>query len=73
MNKDYYIGLPNFIFMTNFCEGRGYEISSIVLDGFYVGRYRFNKGDWKNGSKTFKSQLECQKNVSASIYKKLSK
>jgi hypothetical protein len=61
----------DFIFYTNFIEGRGYEISKDFVKGGCIGKFRFNKGKWTHGKKVYKSQLECQKATATAIYNRL--
>lgn len=60
----------DFIFYTNFIEGRGYEIGKDKVKGGWIGKYRFNKGEWKYGSNKVihKDQLDLQKDIATSIY-----
>ena len=63
----------DFIYYTNYIEARGYEIDKDTVKGGYIGKYRFNKGDWKYGKlkKVYKNQLELQKDLATFIYKML--
>ena len=61
----------DFIFKTNFVEGRGYEIHKDFVNGYWIGKYRFQKGEWKKGNKKFINQMECQKAVAEALYEKL--
>lgn len=61
----------DFIFYTNFIEGRGYEIGKDFVDGGCIGKYRYNKGEWKYGKlkNIYKLQIDLQKDMATSIYK----
>lgn len=61
--------LPDFVFMTNFCEGRGYEIKNVpVENGFRCDVY-FNTELQRKGTKVFESCLDAQKASYSAIYK----
>jgi len=65
--------LPNFVFMTNFCEGRGYEVKNIpVSDGFRCDIY-YHKELQRRGKKIFKSCIDAQKASYSAIYRLLRK
>ena len=61
--------LPNFIFMTNFCEARGYEVDFVrTKKGIRCDVY-FYKELFRKGSKVFDSCLDAQKSSYTTIYK----
>ena len=61
--------LPNFIFMTNFCEGRGYEVKFKITEKGVKGDLYFKGSLYKEGKKYFKGCLEAQKKIYTVIYK----
>lgn len=63
----------DFIYYTNVIESRGYEIGKDFVKGGCIGKYRFNKGEWKKGKIVYISQLECQKAISTALYNRLKK
>ena len=63
--------LPDFVFMTNFCEGRGYEVEFVpVENGFRCDLY-FHKELQRTGKKIFTNCLDAQKSSYSRIYKAL--
>lgn len=65
--------LPDFVFMTNFCEGRGYEIKIVrVVKGFRCDVY-FKKELQKKGKRIFAKCIDAQKSSYSAIYKLLMK
>ena len=68
MNKnDKYLGLPDFITMTNTLEGRGYFINIIVNEGKFVGTIT-HKGRTQVTKKGFKSCLDAQKYTASEMF-----
>ena len=63
--------LPDFIFMTNVCEGRGYEVKFVKTDKGFRGDIYFYKVLQRKGRKIFKSCLDGQKKIYTEIYKAL--
>jgi len=61
----------DFIYYTNFIEGRGYEIGKEFVKGGCIGMYRYNKGEWKKGKIIYKTQIECQKATATAIFNKI--
>ena len=63
--------LPDFVFMTNFCESRGYEFKfdrnhkGIVYDLYFRGVL------YKKGVKVFYSCIDAQKHCYSGLYKVL--
>ena len=58
--QDRFLGLPDFITMTNTVEGRGYFINIIVNEGKFVGTIT-HKGRTQVTKKSFDSCLDAQK------------
>ena len=68
MNKnDKYLGLPDFITMTNTLEGRGYFINIIVNEGKFIGTIT-HKGRTQVTKKSFKSSLDAQKYTASEMF-----
>ena len=65
--NDKYLGLPDFITMTNTVEGRGYFIKIIKDKGKFVGTIT-NKGRTQVTKKGFKSSLDAQKYTSSEMF-----
>mgnify|MGYP003676342844 CR=1 FL=1 len=65
--NDKYLGLPDFITMTNTVEGRGYFINIIVNEGKFVGTIT-HKGRTQVTKKGFKSSLDAQKYTASELY-----
>jgi DNA primase len=61
--------LPNFIFMTNFCEGRGYKVKFNRTEKGVKGDVYFQKELFKKGQKHFDTCIEAQKQIYSTIYK----
>lgn len=65
--------LPDFVFMTNFCEGRGYEVKiESEGNGFRCDVYFLDELQ-KRGKKIFKSCLDAQKASYSALFKLLRK
>ena len=62
-----FLGLPDFITMTNTVEGRGYFINIIVNEGKFVGTIT-HKGRTQVTKKGFKSSLDAQKYTSSEMF-----
>ena len=62
-----YLGLPDFVKMTNTLHGRGYFINIIVNEGKFVGTIT-NKGRTQVTKKGFKSSLDAQKYTSSEMF-----
>ena len=65
--NDKYLGLPDFITMTNTVEGRGYFIKIIVNEGKFVGTITF-RGRTQVTKKGFNSSLDAQKYTSTEMF-----
>ena len=65
--QDRFLGLPDFITMTNTVEGRGYFINIIVNEGKFVGTIT-HKGRTQITKKGFKSSLDAQKYTSSEMF-----
>ena len=65
--QDRFLGLPDFITMTNTVEGRGYFINIIVNEGKFVGTIT-HKGRTQVTKKGFKSCLDAQKYTASELY-----
>mgnify|MGYP003678372998 FL=1 len=65
--QDRFLGLPDFITMTNTVEGRGYFINIIVNEGKFVGTIT-HKGRTQVTKKSFKSCLDAQKYTASELY-----
>ena len=62
-----FLGLPDFITMTNTVEGRGYFINIIVNEGKFVGTIT-HKGRAQVTKKGFKSSLDAQKYTTSEMF-----
>jgi hypothetical protein len=62
-----FLGLPDFITMTNTVEGRGYFINIIVNKGKFVGTIT-HKGRTQVTKKGFKSSLDAQKYTASEMF-----
>ena len=62
-----FLGLPDFITMTNTVEGRGYFINIIVNEGKFVGTIT-HKGRTQVTKKGFKSSLDAQKYTASEMF-----
>lgn len=67
-----YLGLPNFVFMTNFCDGRGYIIGTDLHDNKWYGTIT-HKGQKKRTQKSFSTCINAQKYTATEMYLKLNK
>lgn len=65
--NDRYLGLPDFIKMTNILHGRGYFIRIIVNEGKFVGTIT-NKGRTQVTKKGFKSSLDAQRYTASEMF-----
>tara|TARA_R110000868_G_scaffold5109_1_gene31600 strand:- start:1795 stop:2034 length:240 start_codon:yes stop_codon:yes gene_type:complete len=65
--NDRYLGLPDFVKMTNTLHGRGYFIRIIVNDGKFVGTITF-RGRTQVTKKGFNSSLDAQKYTSTEMF-----
>tara|TARA_R110000803_G_C11808835_1_gene300390 strand:+ start:418 stop:645 length:228 start_codon:yes stop_codon:yes gene_type:complete len=65
--QDRFLGLPDFITMTNTVEGRGYFINIIVNEGKFVGAIT-HKGRTQVTKKGFKSSLDAQKYTASEMF-----
>jgi hypothetical protein len=65
--QDRFLGLPDFITMTNTVEGRGYFINIIVNEGKFIGTIT-HKGRTQVTKKGFKSSLDAQKYTSSEMF-----
>ena len=65
--QDKYLGLPDFITMTNTVEGRGYFINIIVNEGKFVGTIT-HKGRTQVTKKGFKSSLDAQRYTASEMF-----
>lgn len=63
--------LPNFIFMTNFCEVRGYEFNIYWTKKGVKSDLYFQKELFKKGIKYYNSCIEAQKHSYTTLYKKI--
>ena len=62
-----FLGLPDFITMTNTVEGRGYFINIIVNEGKFVGTIT-HKGRTQVTKKGFKSSLDAQRYTASEMF-----
>lgn len=62
-----YLGLPDFVTMTNTVEGRGYFIKIIKDKGKFVGTITF-RGKTQITKKSFNSSLDAQRYVASELY-----
>ena len=65
--QDRFLGLPDFITMTNTVEGRGYFINIIINEGKFVGTIT-HKGRTQVTKKGFKSSLDAQKYTASEMF-----
>lgn len=63
--------LPDFVFMTNFCEGRGYEVKNVPTEKGYRCDVYFHKELQRKGKKFFKNCMDAQKASYGAIYRAL--
>ena len=54
-----YLGLPDFVTMTNLVQGRGYFIDIIINEGKFVGTIT-HKGRTQVTKKSFNKSLDAQ-------------
>ena len=62
-----YLGLPDFVTMTNLVQGRGYFIKIIKDKGKFVGTITF-RGKTQITKKSFNSSLDAQRYVASELY-----
>ena len=62
-----FLGLPDFITMTNTVEGRGYFINIIVNEGKFVGTIT-HKGRTQVTKKGFNSSLDAQRYTASEMF-----
>ena len=65
--QDRFLGLTDFITMTNTVEGRGYFINIIVNEGKFVGTIT-HKGRTQVTKKGFKSSLDAQRYTASEMF-----
>ena len=65
--QDRFLGLPDFITITNTVEGRGYFINIIVNEGKFVGTIT-HKGRTQVTKKGFKSSLDAQRYTASEMF-----
>tara|TARA_B110000116_G_scaffold230365_1_gene212699 strand:- start:789 stop:1013 length:225 start_codon:yes stop_codon:yes gene_type:complete len=69
--KESSIGLPDFVTMTNYCEGKGYEIELIrSRKGVTCDVYK-EKELKKSGTIIYNTCIEAQKEAYSRLYKAL--
>ena len=69
--KESSIGLPDFVTMTNYCEGKGYEIELIrSRKGVTCDVYKENELK-KSGTIIYNTCIEAQKEGYSRLYKAL--
>ena len=69
--KESSIGLPDFVTMTNYCEGKGYEIELIrARKGVTCDLYK-EKVLLKSGTIIYDTCIEAQKEGYSKLYKAL--
>ena len=69
--KESSIGLPDFVTMTNYCEGKGYEIELIrSRKGVTCDVYKENELK-KSGTIIYNTCIEAQKEAYSRLYKAL--
>ena len=62
-----YLGLPDFITMTNLVQGRGYFIDIIINEGKFVGTIT-HKGRTQVTKKSFNKSLDAQKYTASEMF-----
>lgn len=65
--NDRYLGLPDFIKMTNIVEGRGYFVNVINDKGKYIGTIT-HKGRTQKTKKHFDSCIEAQNYTASEMF-----
>ena len=69
--KESSLGLPDFVTMTNYCEGKGYEIELIrSRKGVTCDVYKENELK-KSGTIIYNTCIEAQKEAYSRLYKAL--
>ena len=69
--KESSFGLPDFVTMTNYCEGKGYEIELIrSRKGVTCDVYKENELK-KSGTIIYNTCIEAQKEAYSRLYKAL--
>ena len=62
-----YLGLPDFVKMTNTLHGRGYFINIILNEGKFIGTIT-HKGRTQVTKKGFNSSLDAQKYTASEMF-----
>ena len=62
-----YLGLPDFVTMTNLVQGRGYFINIIINEGKFVGTIT-HKGRTQVTKKSFNKSLDAQKYTASEMF-----
>jgi|TARA_B110000908_G_C10033634_1_gene348561 hypothetical protein len=62
-----YLGLPDFVTMTNLVQGRGYFIDIIINEGKFVGTIT-HKGRTQVTKKSFNKSLDAQKYTASEMF-----
>ena len=65
--KDRYLGLPDFIKMTNTLEGRGFFINIIKKNNKYIGTIT-HKGKTQKTKKYFDKCIEAQNYTASEMF-----
>ena len=62
-----YLGLPDFVTMTNLVQGRGYFINIIINEGKFIGTIT-HKGRTQVTKKSFNKSLDAQKYTASEMF-----
>ena len=62
-----YLGLPDFVTMTNLVQGRGYFINIIINEGKFIGTIT-HKGRTQVTNKSFNKSLDAQKYTASEMF-----
>jgi len=62
-----YLGLPDFVTMTNLVQGRGYFINIIINEGKFIGTIT-HKGRTQVTKKSFNKSLDAQKYAASEMF-----
>ena len=62
-----YLGLPDFVTMTNLVQGRGYFIDIIINEGKFVGTIT-HKGRTQVTKKSFNKSIDAQKYTASEMF-----
>ena len=62
-----YLGLPDFVTMTNLVQGRGYFIDIIINEGKFVGTIT-HKGRTQVTKRSFNKSLDAQKYTASEMF-----